>query len=192
MFKKAAPESSLAFMLKVAEAFEAAGSPFAVLNRELASLGSRALPKTVTATTAISDHIRLSFDSKAATKMTVGAKDGAFRIALSDRAESKWVSLGIDLPVEVVRDARYVGVLLEMESRGITSFKPCLRYHHDTGFNDRFPATQVICPNGLHQDLAFMRVDPAVAKQARRVELLFFFAGDSFDLTLHIIETIKV
>lgn len=188
-------EETRAVLSKIAEAFEAGAKPFATENARLAALGRDAAPvETPEPRHELAPGIWLDFQAGSGVATTVGpAETGeGLRLQLSDRGDSPWYSLSYDLPAEALQGARFLGHFLRCDSDGPARFRVCLRQMLDEGFRDVFARDLVVLTGGEQEDLVFIRLDPDLLERTRAAEVLFFFEGRSFDVTLRTIEALKV
>jgi|GEM_PF-3416533 len=182
-------------LTKIAEAFEAGAKPFAGQNARLAALGRDVAPvETPEPRHELAPGIWLDFQPGSGVATTAGpAETGeGLRLQLSDRGDSPWYSLSYDLDPEALQGARFLGHFLRCDSDGPARFRVCLRHMLDEGFRDVFARDLVVLTGGEQEDLVFIRLDPELIAQTRTAEVLFFFEGRSFDVTLRAIEALKV
>ena len=180
---------------KIAEAFEAGAKPFAAENARLAALGRDVTPvENPEARRTLAPGVWLDFQADSGVVTAVGPAEAGegLRLRLEEVGDSPWYSLSYDLPVEPLRGARYLGHFLRCESAGPARFRICLRYKMNDGFRDVFARELVVLTGGEQEDLVFIRLDPGLLEQTRAAEVLFFFEGRSFDVTLRAIEALKV
>ena len=180
---------------KIAEAFEASAKPFAAETARLAALGRDVAPvETPEPRHELAPGIWLDFQAGNGVATTAApAETGeGLRLLLSDRGDSPWYSLSYNLPVEALQDARFLGHFLRCDSDGPARFRVCLRHMLDEGFRDVFARDLVVLTRGEQEDLVFIRLDPELVAQTRAAEVLFFFEGRSFDVTLRAIEPLKI
>lgn len=182
-------------LCKIAEAFEAGAKPFAVENARLAALGRDvALVEAPAARHELAPGIWLDFraESDVATSLAPAESGEGLRLRLQDRGASPWYSLSYELPVEPLREARYLGHFLRCDSAGPARFRVCLRHKLDEDFRDVFARDLVVLTGGEQEDLIFIRLDPELLAETRGAEVLFFFEGRSFDVTLRVVEALKI
>lgn len=188
-------EETMTVLGKIAEALSHSSDPFEMENARLA-----ALPQEMTRVEspaprhALGPGIWLDYKADAGV-VTVAepAEDGdGLRLQLSDRGESPWYSFSYDIPAEPLRGARYFGQVLRCSSTGPARFRVCLRHILAEGFRDIFARDVVVLTGGAHEDLLVIRLDPDLAEQTVRAEVLLFFDGRSFDVTLHAAEALVI
>ncbi|MGC9371140.1 MAG: hypothetical protein ACP5DX_16515 [Paracoccaceae bacterium] len=180
---------------KIAREFERAAEPFAFENARFA-----ALPKDVkTAENPVPRHelapgVWLDYEADRGVETIMGgnAAGEGIRMQVSNMGCSRWYTLSYDLPVAPLKEARYFGELLRASSEGVARFRMCLRYILPDGFQDRFAREVVVLTGGEQENLLFIKIDPELADRARSAEVLFFFEGRSFDVTLHSAEAVLV
>lgn len=188
-------EETRTALTKIAKAFEAGAKPFAAENARLAALGRDVAPvETPAPLHELAPGVWLDFQAERGVVTTAGpAETGeGLRLQLFDRGDSPWYSLSYDLAPETLHDARYLGHFLCCDSDGPARFRVCLRHKLDEGFRDVFARDLVVLTGGEQEDLVFIRLDPDLIEQTRAAEVLFFFEGRSFDVTLRVIEAQKV
>lgn len=115
------------------------------------------------------------------------AEEG-LRLQTATTGESSWFSLSYGIDLEELRQGRYLTQLLDCSSRGPARFRFCLRYLLAEGFQDTFSRDLVVLTGARQEDLVFIRVDEKLAAEAQGAEVLYFFEGRSFDVTLHDVE----
>ncbi|UWQ81927.1 hypothetical protein K3725_22210 (plasmid) [Leisingera sp. S132] len=114
------------------------------------------------------------------------------RLQLQDIGTSPWFSLSYGIDLAALRQGRYLGQLLDCSSRGPGRFRICLRYLLAEGFRDVFARDLVVLTGARQEDLVFIPVDAELAAQAQGAEVLYFFEGRSFDVTLHGAEALLI
>jgi len=131
-------------------------------------------------------------DKGAVVSVTAGDDGQGLRIRATDLADSHWFSLSYPVSRGNLKTARYLGFVLENTSQGLAAFRPCLRYHLTDGFKDYFARDMIVLSGTAQTDLTFVAVDQALLAQARSTEVLFFFEGRAFDVTLNSIENLHI
>jgi len=180
---------------KIAEAFEQGAQPYARENARLASLCNDVEPvESPPPRHILVPGVWLDYQADAGVATTVEpAADGVgLRLQVTDMGTSTWYSLSYGLPVETLRTSRYLGQFLCCESQSHARFRVCLRYKMEDGFRDVFARDVVVLTGGMQEDLIFIRLDPALLPQTSAAEVLLFFEGRSFDVTLRTIEALRV
>lgn len=180
---------------KIAKLFDDAAQPYAAENARLAALGRDAAQlDTPMPRAELAPGIWLDYQDGSGVVTTVGpAEDGeGLRIQLADRGSSPWYSLSYELPIEILRTARYLGHFVRSASRGPARFRLCLRYKLADGFRDSFCREVITLTGHEQEDLVFIRLDPDLLEHALAAEALFFFEGRGFDVTLKTVEVVHV
>lgn len=170
-------------------------SPFGPENARLA-----ALPRTVEETRtprprhALAPGIWLDYQPDAGVEVLAApeAEGDGVRLQLQDIGASPWFSLSYGIDAGMLRQGRYLGQLLDCSSRGPGRFRVCLRYLLAEGFKDVFARDLVVLTGARQEDLVFIPVDAELAAQAQGAEVLYFFEGRSFDVTLHSAEALLI
>lgn len=186
---------------RIAEAFEAGAKPFALENTRLAAMARDVVAvDTPDPRHELAPGLWLDYQAGSGVQTWAGPvepaaeedREGGLRLHLRDIGTSPWYSLSYDLGIETLRDARYLGQYLRCDSDGPARFRPCLRLQLEGGFQDVFARDLVVLTGGTQEDLIFIRLDPELLARAIGAEVLFFFEGRSFDVTLRTIEAVKV
>lgn len=174
---------------KLADALAQSAAPFKLENARLA-----ALPEEVRKVSApqprhaLAQDVWLDFQADAGVEITAGPdpKQRGLRLLTADVGSSPWLSFSYALPAAQLREGRYLGQITRSSSRGVARFRVCLRYVFEDGFHDVFARDMVVLTGGAAQeDLLMVPLDAELAAAAQRAEVLFFFEGRSFDVTLH-------
>ncbi|MFY0312384.1 hypothetical protein ACFMBG_21085 [Leisingera sp. D0M16] len=172
------------------------GQPsFNAENARLAALpGAVEAVRTPEPRHALAPGIWMDYQPRAGVEVAAGPESGeaGLRLQLLRRGESPWFSLSYGLDMAVLRQCRYLGQLMVCSSRGPGRFRVCLRYHLDDGFRDVFARDLVVLTGARQEDLVFIRVDAELAAAAHGAEVLYFFEGCSFDVTLHSAEALLI
>ena len=188
-------QESHTLLNKLVETLSQSSDPFKMQNARLS-----ALPREIKEIRnpeprcELTQGIWLDFQEGAGVETVVGpaeARDGV-RLLLKERGDSAYYSFSYDIPPEPLREARYLGQLLRCSSAGPARFQVCLRYILADGFRDVFARDVVVLTGEAQEDLVFLRIDADLAQQAVGAEVLFFFDGRSFDVTLQAIEALLV
>lgn len=188
-------EEAMTVLGKIAEALSHSSDPFEMENARLAALPHEMTRvESPTPRHALGPGIWLDYQADAGVETVAEpAEDGdGLRLHLSDRGESPWYSLSCDIPAAPLRGGRYFGQVLRCSSSGPVRFRVCLRYILADGFRDVFARNVVVLTGGPHEDLVVIKLDPDLADQATRAEVLLFFDGRSFDMTLHAAESLLI
>lgn len=129
----------------------------------------------------------LDYQPDSGVEVTAGLSEAeeGLRLQTATTGESPWFSVSYEVNVEELRQGRYLIQLLDCSSRGPARFRVCLRYLLAEGFKDTFTRDLVVLTGGRQEDLLFIRVDAELAAEAQGAEVLYFFEGQSFDVTLH-------
>lgn len=179
---------------QIAEALSQGAKSFAETNQRLVTIGNVNPVTNPTPRFEVSTKTWIDFESGKGVNVNVGPGDDerGLRILLNDIGESRWFSFSYDLNLEAAKTARYVGIRLHAKSYGMAALRPCLRYISDTGFEDTFASQQFIWRGGDDEQLCFIRVDQEMIGRAHAVEVMFFFSGQKFDITLLDVENLHI
>ena len=93
---------------------------------------------------------------------------------------------------DLLRSARFLGLLISGRAEGVAAFRPCLRYVLPDGFKDGFARNMILLESEAQDQITFIRIDPALRDEAVGAEVLFFFEGKSFDVTLNSVENLNI
>lgn len=199
-------QETLGLLGKLAEGLERSADPFSQENARLAALPREVLPlHNPTPRLALAPGVWLDYQPEAGVETRVGAAEGVeagVRFQVESIGSSKWYSFSYEIPAEALRSKRYLGQILRCSSEGPARFRLCLRYALPEGIRDVF-ARQVCVLTGfeksgasnenvMQDELVFVPIDASLAAQAQGAEVLLFFEGRSFDVTLHAIEAMVV
>jgi len=182
------------FLQRIAEAFEASAKQFAKENQTLADLASARSAKTLKPRHEIADKVWLDFkpDSGVEASLATDKKTGELRFEVTERGESPWASFSYELSIETLRDARFLGILINARSSNMAAFRPCLRYVLPEGFEDQFARDMILLGDTDEDHLCFIRVDSDLVSRANTAEVLFFFEGKRFEVILNSVENLKI
>lgn len=182
---------------KLATAFERSFDPFGTVNEKLAEMPAKvSRAQNPAPRYQLAQDVWVDYQANAGVDTTIeptANKDG-IRLALKDLGTSPWYSFSYALPVTALHDARYIGQYVKSISKGPARFQICLRYHLPDGiFRDVFARDVVMLTGGQEQeDLLFIRLNDKLKHEAQGAELLLFFEGRSFDVTLLSTEALLV
>lgn len=185
------PDYSSPLLHKLASALEQAADPFAAENARLAAL-CNAVKKTTNPTTRyrLSDGVWLDYENDKGVQTSLTSVKDGLHLALEARGDSRWYTLSYALNINSLRQGRYLGQLIKTSGPGNTRFRLCLRYIFPDGFRDAFARDIVVRTGGTQEDLITLKLDPDLLQQAKSAEMLFFFEGQSFDVTLNAVEAL--
>ncbi len=118
----------------------------------------------------------------------------ALQIETQSVGNSPWFSLSYDVDLMAAREARFMAQIVVSSCATMARIRSCLRYHLAEGFTDSFARDLIVLTGGAshQQDCIFMPVDEDLIAQARAVEVLLFFEGRSFDVSLHAIQPFQI
>ena len=188
------PESNT-LISKIATAFEQSAEPFALENARLAALPAEiSQVKTPDPRYQLAQGVWLDYMAGAGAKTTVGPTEtgDGVRLQLDDIGTSPWYSFSYAVSLEALRDVGYLGQFIKSSSNGPARFRVCLRLSLEDGHRDIFAREIVVLTGEEQEDLLFVRLDDKMVEMAREAEVLFFFEGNSFDVTLHCVEALRV
>jgi len=121
----------------------------------------------------------LSADPAGQAEMSCAPAGEGFSLSLERGDSGAWAALGMRLPLEALRQARFLGLLVRLRSGGILSFTPTLRYYLSAGRIDAPTSAPVILAGGPREHLSYIPIDPVHLERARGAELNLFFHTDS-------------
>lgn len=182
-------------MSKIAAAFEASVKPFSAENAIL----ENACSGSVETSDPLPRHqpvpgVFVDFRAESGVETIVGPALGGsgLRLQLLERGSSPWYSVSYSIPLAEVKEARYIGHYINCDSAGPARFRVCIRHLLEDGFRDIFSRELVTLTGGEQEDLVFVKLDSDLLAETRAVEVLFFFEGRSFDVTLKEVEILQV
>lgn len=164
---------------------------FADLLDQIAALRDGAVTGPVTGTvtgTVTGGHhdlgpdIWLSGDPGGRAVLTSAPCEGGFRLSLEAGDSGAWACLGMRLPVDVLRGARYLGLLIEVAAGDVMSFTPSLRYFLAQGTEDVPTPAPVFLAGGARAHLAHIPLDAGLLAGSAQCELNLFFNSDHFEV----------
>ncbi|SFM81158.1 hypothetical protein [Shimia aestuarii] len=180
-------------LLRLTEAFEASAKEFSTENGRLSRLSEVMATQALEPRHALLDHIWVDFkaDSGVVASVEPVPSEGC-RIQLMDRGTSPWFSFSYILSVEALRSSRFLGLLIRGRAEGVAAFRPCLRYLLPDGFKDSFARNVILLEPDAEDQISFIRTDPQLVNEAVGAEVLFFFEGVNFDVTLSNVENLNI
>ncbi len=179
---------------KLAEQIETAQKGFSNENERLKALPA-ALPgilKPEGGRTELAQGIWVDFKPDSGVKTQLSGKGGSLRIQTASRGESPWFSFSYRLSVSKLKGARFFGQLVCCSSQGSARFNLCLRIIFADGFRDVFCDQIVVMTGEEQQEFLVIRLDQELLADAVGAEVLFFFEGHAFDVTLNEIEALHI
>ncbi len=181
-------------LLRLAEALEASSKEFSGENGRLAELSTAKSSKELKPRHTLLENVWIDFkeDSDVVASVSAEKADGGCRIQMTDRGTSPWFSFSYTLSVEALRGARFLGLLIGGRAEGMAAFRPCLRYQLPDGFQDSFARNIILMEPTQEDQITFIRTDPDLLEKAVGAEVLFFFEGRNFDVTLTNIENLNI
>ncbi len=188
------PESNT-LLSKIAAAFERSAQPFFLENTRLAALPAEiSQVRTPDPRYQLAPGVWLDYMVGADVETTVGPTEtgDGLRVQLDDIGTSPWYSFSYAVSLEALRDIRYLGQFIKSSSSGPARFRMCLRLSLEDGHKDVFAREIVVLTGEEQEDLLFVRLDNKMVEMANEAEVLFFFEGNSFDVTLHCVEALSV
>jgi hypothetical protein len=123
----------------------------------------------------------LSADPAGQAVMTCAPSEHGFRLSLEAGDSGAWACLGMHLPIEALRAARYLGLLVVVSSEPLISFTPTLRYFlKDGGMQDVPVSLPVVLAGGQREHLSHIPLDSTRLDAASGCDLNLFFHSDQF------------
>lgn len=127
----------------------------------------------------IGETIWLSCDPQGQAEMSCIPEEQRFRLGLKAADSGRWACLGLRLPVEVLAQGRYLGLLIDAAPNVPVSFTPCLRYYfREGGMQDVGTAEPILLSTRRHNHMAYVPIDPALLNRSHGAELNLFFHTD--------------
>lgn len=137
--------------------------------------------------------IWLSCDPKGHARMSCHPQETSFRLSLSGGDTSAWTCIGIRLHEPLVREGRFVGLLIEAENDRLISYTPKLRYFLRNGqLHDAAAAAPSILPGGRREVLSYIPIDPNMAQQSSGYELNIYFHNDALEASIWRLEPLLI
>lgn len=134
----------------------------------------------------------LSCDPAGRAVMSCQSSDEGAVLRLEGGDSGAWAALGMRLPVEALKQARYLGLLVGLHAGDMLSFTPTLRYHTSDGMVDVPTAVPVLMAGGTREHLSYIPLDQDLMAQTRGGELNLFFHTDSFVAEFSVIEPLLI
>ena len=182
-------------LIKIAEAFEQSVKPFEQLNERFSNIGTSLVPtKNPEARVELVDGFWLDYrvNSDVETTVQQGENNQGIRFVLESRGSSPWYSLSYMLPVGELLNGRFLGLLTTAHSVGPARFRFSLRVMRQDDFVDHFSKQLVVLNGDRSEDLMFCKLDEDMFAGAVGAEVLIFFEGNHFDVTLESLETLLI
>ena len=102
-----------------------------------------------------------------------------FKITLSAADTGRWAALGLGMPIEKLRAARYFGLLIKGGAATPLALTPALRFHLKDAPSQDVQAAPVILSGAPREQLAFTAIPADLADRALGCECnLFFQSGE--------------
>lgn len=194
MFDRPSGTDKSPLLTKLFQEIEHSADQLRAENARLGQIGRTTPSSLLAGRVEIGDGIWMDIDENGGAKVQVSPGSGreGVRIRAEDIANAQWLSFSYRLPVSPIRSARYLGILSDVECESIVSFKPCARYIGRGGFKDDFSAPSAVFLGGRTQTLTTLKPNKDYLATADSVEILFFFDGRRFDLTLRGVENLLI
>lgn len=141
----------------------------------------------------LAKDIWIDFKAESGVETEVTGEGGSLRIITTSRGQTPWFSFSYRLSVSKLKSARFFGQLLKCSSNGSARFNMCLRILFADGFRDVFCDQLVVLTGGdAQQEFLVIKLDQELLADAIGAEVLFFFEGQAFDVTLEEIEALHI
>jgi hypothetical protein len=135
----------------------------------------------------------LSSDPAGLAVLACAPSEQGIALSLEAGDSGAWACLGMRLPIETLRGARYLGMLVALNSQSLISFTPTLRYLlKDGGLQDVATANPVILAGGAREHLSHIPVDRELLDAALGCELNLFFHNDAFTADFSKLESLLI
>ncbi|SIT18881.1 hypothetical protein [Paracoccus saliphilus] len=177
---------------KISEALEEHSKTFGEINNSLEeALKADQIPQPEKRME-IYTNVWVDIDPSGETELEISREEKGLRFYMIDRGGASWLTLSYPLPVEVVRDLKYVVISIAGVSRGISVLRPHIRYINKDGFIDKQATSLAIFPGGANDNLTSFTVSDDLAATADHIEVLYFIDGEHFDLEISSIKNVGV
>lgn len=134
----------------------------------------------------------LSADPAGQAELSCQPSDAGVTLHLEGGDSGGWAALGMRLPLEALKQARYLGLLVRLSDGDVISFTPTLRYRHPDGVTDVRTPGPVILAGGAREHLSHIPLAPEHLDRATGCELNLFFHNDSFAADFTAIEPLLI
>lgn len=134
----------------------------------------------------------LSTDPAGRATLSCQPLDEGIALRLEGGDSGGWAALGMRLPVEALKQARYLGLLVGLNGGDVISFTPTLRYRYRDGMADVPTPGPVILAGGPREHLSHIPIASEQLDRATGCELNLFFHSDSFVAEFTMIEPLLI
>jgi len=161
---------------------------FAQLHEQIAALAEAGEVTARAGHLDLGPDLWLSADPAGQAELSCQPSDAGVTLRLEGGDSGAWAALGLRLPVEELKQGRYLGLLIRVQDGDMVSFTPTLRYYYAEGMTDVPTAAPVILAGGPREHLSYIPFDPERLDRATGSELNLFFHTDSFTAEFTAIE----
>ena len=117
----------------------------------------------------------------------------AFRLSITGGNSGAWACIGMRLLSDVLKQGRYLALMIESESEQPVTVSPCLRYRLPASrTRDIGPATPVVLPPARQANLCHLPIEEALLGESRDCELNVYFETDQANLKVVRLEPLLV
>jgi hypothetical protein len=129
--------------------------------------------------------ITLQFRGESGLRAGLGGGAG-FAVTLHDRGDSPWFSLEMALPINVIRDCRFLGLRASGHcAAGAATFRPVLRLTAEDGWRDAEFGRDLVFTSQPAENLALLPLDGLEGREnAVEAKLILFLRQRAADLRL--------
>lgn len=162
------------------------------LQDQLSNLKDSAEQNVVSGHHQLGTDLWLSCDPFGKAAMSCAPSGEGFMLHLKAGDSGAWAALGMKLSTEVLRQARYLGVLINVKTSDVFSVTPTLRYYLPDEMIDIPTSEPVIFTGGPREHLSYIPIDLDKLHRAQGCELNLFFQTDSFVADFSLIEPLLI
>ncbi|MCB1355983.1 MAG: hypothetical protein KDK53_05620 [Maritimibacter sp.] len=172
----------------------AGGGAFAALSEQIAALHEGGGTTVTAGHLDLGPDLWLSTDPAGRAALTCRPSEAGFALKLEAGDSGAWACLGARLPVDVLARGRYLGVMIEGDSRGALSFTPTLRYFaaEGGGLTDVPTPEPLVLAGRPRARLAWIPLDPALLAASAASEVNLFFHNDGMELDVARLEILLI
>jgi len=113
-----------------------------------------------------------------------------FKLTLQEADTGRWAALGLALPIEKLREARYFGLVIKGGAAQPLVLTPTVRFHIEDAPAEDLQANPVILSGAPRVHLAHVALPPALAKRANGAECNLFFQSSQGRADIHLLEPV--
>ena len=133
----------------------------------------------------------LSTDPEGQGHLAVQPGEDRLSLSLSEGDSGAWACLGMLLPLDELKRARFLGLLAALDRGDLVSMQPTLRYFHGDRAQD-VPAAPLLLSPGRGESLAHIPLDAGLLDSASGCELNLFFHTNRFEAEFTRLEPVLI